>query len=189
MDWMRHPEVIRAARVLQEGGVIAVPTESVWGLSCDANNEISVRRLLSIKRRSESKGLILITDRVERLEPFLESVPQNARLLMESSTVERPVTCLLSHNGKVPKVIIGDNEKVAVRLIKHPPARALCEHFGGLLVSTSANPNGQPPAKSQSKVLDYFSDAIDFLSPGSVGGADNVSEIVDATSGEVLRAQ
>ena len=187
MDWMRHPDVIQAAKILREGGVVAVPTESVWGLSCDANNETAVRRLLTIKCRPESKGLILITDQIERLQPILETLPARTRLLIESSTVKHPVTCLVSHNGKVPKVILGDNKKVAVRVIKHPPARALCDHFGGLLVSTSANPNGQPPAKSNTEVRKYFSGVIDFFSPGGAGGAHNVSQIIDVASGDVIR--
>jgi len=189
VDWMSHPEIINAAKILRDGGVVAVPTESVWGLSCDANNEMSVRRLLSIKSRPESKGLILITDQFERLKFILGPFSRKTRLIIESSSVDHPITCLVPHNGKLSKVILGENEKVAVRVIKHPPARALCAHFGGLLVSTSANPNGQPAARTESKVMEYFLNAIDFVSPGSVGGADNVSEIIDVASGNVVRAR
>ena len=114
---------------------------------------------------------------------------RKTRLIIESSSVDHPITCLVPHNGKLSKVILGENEKVAVRVIKHPPARALCAHFGGLLVSTSANPNGQPAARTESKVKEYFLNAIDFVSPGSVGGADNVSEIIDVASGNVVRAR
>ena len=149
---------------------MAVPTESVWGLSCDANNEMSVRRLLSIKGRPASKGLILITDQIERLKSILGPFPRRTRLIIESSSVDHPITCLVPHNGELSKVILGENEKVAVRVIKHPPARALCAHFGGLLVSTSANPNGQPAARSESKVMEYFLNAIDLFLPEVLEG-------------------
>ena len=187
MEWKRHPQALNAVKKMREGGVVACPMEAVWGLSCDPNNETAVQRLLTIKGRPESKGLILIADDLERLRPWLGKIQKAEWRRFKEAPNDHPITWLLPHNENVPPFIVGSNEKLAVRLVTHPPAAAVCALFAAPLVSTSANPSGMHAANSASMVKQYFPHSIACYCPGEVGNAKSVSEIRDINTGEILR--
>ena len=175
-----------AYRALRAGGVIAYPTEAVWGLGCDPENAHAVQRLLQIKRRPEHKGLILIAANFEQLRPYLGPLPP-ARLLQVQHSWPGPNTWLLPASPRVPRWIRGDSPRVAVRVTAHPLAQALCYVFGGPLVSTSANRNGGNPARSALQVRRQLGRELDFILPGGLGGLARPTPIRDALTGKLIR--
>jgi L-threonylcarbamoyladenylate synthase len=187
MDWRYHPEMVRAAQLVAADGVVACPTEAVWGLSCDARSEVAVRRLLAIKQRPQEKGLILIVDHIDRLQPYVTDMGSPSLERLATCSIGYPVTWLIPHNGTVPKYITGEHRRLAVRVTAHPPTAALCELLAAPLVSTSANPSGAPAATSESGVIAYFGDRVDAIVPGPLGSATGPSEIRDLVTGDIIR--
>lgn len=172
---------------LRNGGVIACPTEAVWGLSCDPENEQAVTRLLLMKGRTVSKGLILVASAESQLGPLLADLePEQRRQL--AATWPGPVTWLLPHRGRVPRWISGDHATVAVRVSNHPVLRLLCRAWGGPLVSTSANRAGAVAAREAFQVRRYFGDSVDYLLPGAVGRRARPTQIRDLASERIVRA-
>lgn len=184
--WISDPQVCAAARLLQQQAVVAYPTESVWGLGCDPGSLVAVEELLRLKGRSVSKGLILIAASTEQFSSFLKGLEPDA-LLRFQTPQQKPTTWLVPNNGSAPEWISGGHDTLALRVTDHPLAAALCQLFGGPLVSTSANPQGQPAAISAAQVQAYFGQAVAVQTPGTVGGAVKPSEIRHLLSGEIVR--
>lgn len=174
-------------RCLHGGGVIAYPTEAVYGLGCDPLNARAVQRLLELKQRPLEAGLILIAADFSQLQPFLEKVPPALRRRI-AATWPGPITWLLPARPETPTWLRGQHTTLAVRVTAHAGSAALCRAFGGALVSTSANPRGREPARSQLQVRRYFRDSIDYCVPGPLGERRRPSEIRDARTGKVLRS-
>ncbi len=185
-DWRYNPRVRRAADVVRGGGVVAYPTEGVWGLGCDPDNAEAVHRILRIKRRPVSKGVILIAADINMLEPFLRGINASQRALLTHSW-PGAVTWLIPNNGTAANWITGGSDRLAVRVTAHPIAAALSRACGGPLVSTSANPGGFPAAVSLIKVKAYFGVSLDDYLPGRVGRPGRASEIRDLLSERVIR--
>ncbi|QKE65128.1 Sua5/YciO/YrdC/YwlC family protein [Aquipseudomonas campi] len=177
--------VQRMARIVREGGVIAYPTEAVWGLGCDPWNEMAVDRLLALKDRPVHKGLILVADNIRQFDFLLDDLPERwvDRL---ASTWPGPNTWLVPHQGLLPEWISGQHDTVALRVSDHPLVRDLCA-LTGPLVSTSANPAGRPSARSRLRVEQYFHQQLDGVLGGALGGRRNPSLIRDLRSGDVVR--
>ena len=177
--------VQRMARIVREGGVIAYPTEAVWGLGCDPWNEMAVDRLLALKDRPVHKGLILVADNIRQFDFLLDDLPERwvDRL---ASTWPGPNTWLVPHQGLLPEWISGQHDTVALRVSEHPLVRDLCA-LTGPLVSTSANPAGRPSARSRLRVEQYFHQLLDGVLGGALGGRRNPSLIRDLRSGDVVR--
>jgi len=186
-DWVSHPQICRAAELLKQQAVVAYPTESVWGLGCDPQSASAVEKILQLKKRNVEKGLILIADSIERFEPFLADLEKEHLHRFREPTA-KPTTWLVPNNGCAPLWITGGRDTLALRITTHPVAAALCKLLDGPLVSTSANPQGLPAAKSAAEVESYFGTAIDAQAPGQVGDALNPSEIRYLISGEIVRA-
>ncbi|UVE17840.1 L-threonylcarbamoyladenylate synthase [Pseudomonas sp. LS44] len=178
--------VQQAARVVRDGGVIAYPTEAVWGLGCDPWNEEAVLRLLALKQRSVDKGLILVADSIQQFDFLLDDFP-DVWLDRLSSTWPGPNTWLVPHQSRLPEWITGKHATVALRVSDHPQVRELCA-LTGPLVSTSANPSGRPAARSRLRVEQYFHGQLDSVLGGALGGRRNPSVIRDLVSGQVLRS-
>lgn len=178
--------VDEAVRVLRQGGLVACPTEAVWGLSCDPGNEQAVRRLLALKQRPEEKGLILIAASLEQLRPWLAPLTPQLEQTVTASW-PGPSTWLLPAAPGTPPWLRGSHDTLAVRVTDHPLCRRLCQGLDGPVVSTSANPAGQPPARSEQEVLDYFSGVIDAVISGETGGLAQPTPIRDARNGAIVR--
>jgi L-threonylcarbamoyladenylate synthase len=176
-----------AVNALHWGGVIACPTEAVWGLGCDPDNEQAVMRLLALKRRSVHKGLILVAATQQQFGFLLADLPVEQRDTL-SSGWPGPATWLVPHRGRVPDWIHGEHDTVAVRVSAHPVVSALCRAWGGPLVSTSANPAGARAALAPFQVKRYFGEQLDCLLPGAVGSAGRPTGIRDLASGQIIRA-
>lgn len=176
----------QTVRALRSGGIVAYPTEAVWGLGCDPLNLDALQRLLILKHRPAHKGLILIGAHLSDLEPFLAPLsPSLYQRVMASWP--GPVTWLLPALHWVPLELRGRHDSLAVRVTAHPGARALCEAFCGAIVSTSANRSGHAPARTLLQARRYFAGQLAAVQPGELGAARTPSEIRDARSGKVLR--
>jgi L-threonylcarbamoyladenylate synthase len=177
----------QAAQCLVEGGVIAYPTEAVYGLGCDPQCETAVRRILKLKDRPAEAGLILVADRLDRFADFIEPVDGDLKARAMSAW-PGPVTWLFPRSSRVPDWLAGDHETIALRISAHPVCRALCEAFGGAIVSTSANPAGAEPARDPVAVERYFGSDLCGIVEGALGGDTRPSEIRDLLTGQVVRA-
>lgn len=205
-------DISQAARWLKEGELLCYPTESVWGIGCDAYNEQAVQQILSIKNRPIDKGMIVITDSVARIMPMLhhpmieasmrqkiiDSWQVSAKISDMTPPMQQAQTWLLPINSDadsqviIPQWITGKHSSVAVRVIAHPLIRQLCQQLVsthnpyGLLVSTSCNPSTKTPAKTLDEAIDYFSDKCFYLE-GQTLGYTQPSQINDGISGELIR--
>lgn len=173
----------RAGRILRSGGIVAYPTEGVFGLGCIPDDVDAVIRILSIKKRSPALGLVLIASSIAQLEDWAD-LPQNSVL---DSRPERPVTWIVPARQNVPYWITGEHSTLAVRITTHAVAAALCEAAESPLVSTSANVAGRPPARSIFVLRRRFGRLVDYIVPGQCGPARGPSEIRDAESGMIIR--
>ncbi len=177
----------QAIRHIHQGGIIAYPTEAVYGLGCDPCNRFAVGSLLELKQRPIEKGLILIASKFEQLLPFI-TLPPEPILEQILNTWPGPVTWLFPTAPNVPPWLCGEHNTLAVRITAHPIASALCKALTGALVSTSANPAGSRPARTPLQVRRYFRETKDmFIVPGQVGKLNRPTPIYDALSGRCLR--
>jgi L-threonylcarbamoyladenylate synthase len=176
----------RAARIVRSGGVIAYPTEAVFGLGCLPRDRRAVLRLLAIKRRSWRKGLILIGADVSQLERYvvLPPEPHRSRVL---ATWPGPHTWVLDALPAAPRWITGGRPSVAVRVTAHPLAAELCLAVGEALVSTSANVSRRPPHRRLIQLRRDLGASVDFVLAGPLGGLAAPTAIRDGRSGHVLR--
>lgn len=176
----------RAAQVLKAGGVVAYPTEAVWGLGCDPFNDAAVQRLLDLKQRDVAKGLILIAADIQQFSPFLSDLHSPLLQRLQQSWPS-PVTWLVPDNGCAPQWIRGRFSTVALRVSSHPAVIDLCIAFGGPIVSSSANPQGLAESRTLFTLQRYFGGGIDAIMPGALGDRDKPSEIRDLLTNTVLR--
>ena len=180
-----HWQLHRAAQIIRNGGVIAYPTEAVWGLGCDPWNERAVQRILDIKQRPAHKGLILVAADIGQLAWLLQGLPPEQLQRLEDSW-PGPNTWLVPHHARVPTWISGRHASVDVRVSDHPLVQALCR-LTGPLVSTSANPTRHPAATSRLHVEQYFHNQLDFVLNAPLGHRQQPSTIRDLPTGQVLR--
>lgn len=171
-------------QLLTHGGIIAYPTEAVYGLGCDPFNETAVKKLLAIKQRSIGKGLILIAADYSQIEDLI--IPGD-NIEAIKKTWPGPNTWVFPATNKVPKWITGDFNSIAVRITNHPIAKKLCEEFQKPIVSTSANLSNEPPVKTWQALNPNILNQIDYVIKADVGKEINPSIIRDAVSGRLLR--
>ena len=176
-----------AHRCFRRGGIIAYPTEAVFGLGCDPLDALAVHRLLELKQRSVEKGLILIAADFAQLRPFVSEL-NAGKMERVFESWPGPVTWLLPAPPTLPYWLSGEHETLAVRVTAHPVAAALCRICNSPLVSTSANIAGHPPAKNAMDIRRYFNGNIDCILNGPVGSGMKPTPIRDARTGEVTRA-
>ena len=175
-----------AVRILENGGIICYPTEGCYGLGCNPYDGQTVIRLLDIKHRPLSMGLVLIASNFNQLEPLLAPLPKQ-RLAQVQATWPGPVTWSWPCVPEAPKWLTGDHETLAVRITAHPLANALCKAFDGPLISTSANISGHPPARTALRVHHIFNQRVDYILHGELSGRKRPTEIRDALTGRALR--
>jgi L-threonylcarbamoyladenylate synthase len=178
--------VRQAARCIRQGGIVAYPTEAVYGLGCDPMNERAVMRLLEIKQRDPAQGLILIGNAINQFEAYIQTPTADVQKHLDE-TWPGPVTWLLPANSACPKWLTGDHETIAVRVTAHKLVRALCQQSDMAIVSTSANRSGRPPSRSGFQVKRELGNEIDFLLYGSTDGRARPSEIRDAGTNQLIR--
>ena len=174
-----------AVHTLQNGGVIAYPTEAVYGLGCDPWNQATVMRILAMKQRSPGKGLIIIASQWEHTLPFVDWGAVDQATI--ATSWPGAVTFILPALAGAPWWLTGGRHTIAIRLTAHPLSASLCSLFGQAIVSTSANREGRRPAQRARMVRHIFGDGVDHIVHGALGGYARPSVIRDAVSGNVLR--
>lgn len=170
---------------LRRGGVIAYPTESCYGLGCDPRNPYAVRRLLALKKRSASKGLILIAAHPSQLRPYLATLSLGLTNRMHALW-PGPNTWLVPASHNCPAWLRGRHDAIAVRVTAHKGAGWLCELAGMALVSTSANLSGGKAAKTASECRRLFGKRA-LVIPGPIGARRRPSTIRDLLTGQIIR--
>jgi len=175
---------LKLIKPLQQGGVIAYPTEAVFGLGCDPLNETAVMRLLAIKQRSIDKGLILIASDFSQVAPFL--LPINHQ--QQAYTQPSETTWIFPAKADTPKWLTGKFNSLAIRITKHQPVIQLCKAFSSALVSSSANLTAEEPARTTQEVVASLGERLDGVLDAELGSLAKPTEIRDSLSGEVVRA-
>jgi L-threonylcarbamoyladenylate synthase len=183
---MSSIKINEAVRILQQGGVIAYPTEAVYGLGCDPDNHEAIEKLLAIKQRSRDKGLILIAADFQQLRPYLAEIDSTLKEKI-MATWPGPMTWLWPANPAVSSLLRGMHDTIAVRVTAHSLAATLCRELGGPLVSTSANLSGKPPTRTAAEVRSQFGDRLDYVLEGEIGGLSRPSQIRDVLTGVIIR--
>lgn len=167
---------------MQEGGLLIYPTEAVYGIGCDPFNHHAIQHLFELKKRPETKGLILIAANFEQIKPFIS---------FSSAEMQKawpgPVTFIAPASQLTPPWLLGEDNTIAVRVSAHQPCIDLCLAFKGPIVSTSANPSGAPPARTRLKARLYFPEEDIVYLPGSIGDLAKPTSIYHAVTGKKIR--
>ena len=150
-----------ALKVLKNGGIILYPTDTIWGLGCDATNEDAVKRIFQIKQREDSKSMLVLTDNEAKIERLVEKVPDVAWDLIKLS--ETPLTIIYSGAKNLAKNLIAQDGSVGIRVTKEDFSKKLCERFRLPVVSTSANVSGQPSPQNFDEISDEIKNAVDYI--------------------------
>jgi L-threonylcarbamoyladenylate synthase len=183
---MLDADLQQAIHTVQQGGVLAYPTEAVYGLGCNPQNLAAVQRILDLKQRPAKKGLILIAADWTQLSKWL--LPLSAEVQARvTADYAYPITWLLPTADHVSTLIRGEHDSLAVRVTQHPTCRLLCQALGYPLISTSANRSYDAPARSAQQVRAYFADTLDYILDASLGTASQPSEIRDGLSNQLIR--
>jgi len=183
MNW----HIREAIRQIAVGGVIAYPTDTVYGLGCDPLNGAAVLRLLDLKQRNIDHGVILIAGNFTQLEPLL--LPLTPAIRKRVSTRQHgPVTWVLPCPPETPVWLRGARTTLAIRITDHPVVVALCERWGGPLVSTSANIHGRLPVTDALGIHNTFNGSLDYILHGDCG-TKRASSIRDGITGKILRQE
>lgn len=184
---MQRQQLRRAASIVNQGGIVAYPTESCFGLGCDPRDNAAIRRLLHIKRRSYKQGLIIIGAGYEQIKMYIADTESEIPTEVFDSW-PGPYTWLLPTRAGVSKWLRGEHSTIAVRVTTHNTAAGLCRYAGKAIVSTSANRHERVPTRYAESIEKEFAELVDYILPGKCGDATKPSEIRDAASGEVIRA-
>ncbi len=181
-------DIATAARALREGGVVAYPTEGVYGLGCDPRNQAAFEQVFALKKRPATQGVLLLAADFAQIVDYIEiaKVP-DAVMAADRASWPGPHTRIFPRSGSVPDWIAGHHPGIALRVTAHGPAAALCRACGMAIVSTSANPHGEPPAHDAGTVRRYFPQGLVAIVDAPLGGLDRPTSIRDALTGAIIR--
>jgi L-threonylcarbamoyladenylate synthase len=174
-------EILYAARVIRDGGIVIHATEYCFGLACDPHNIEAIARLLRLKQRVARKGLILLAADIDQIAGYVTGIPSHV-----ADTWPGPHTWLLEPTASVPRWITGAHDRVALRVTAHPQAAALAR-AAGPIVSTSANRTGEHPCRRYREALQRLGAEVDYVLPGRVGNLPAPTPIRDASTRRVIR--
>lgn len=158
---MLQDEVKKAIEVMRNGGVILYPTDTVWGIGCDATNAEAVKRVYEIKRRDDSKALICLIDSEARLSRYVRNVPDVVWDMVELAT--KPLTIIYDKVTGLAPNLIADDGSVGIRITKEEFSKELCFRFQKPIVSTSANISGEPTAANFEEISDEIKNSVDYV--------------------------
>jgi len=153
----------RAIEILRKGGVILYPTDTIWGIGCDATNPQAVERIYKIKKRNDSKALITLIDSEKRLQTYVEQVPDVAWDLIECA--DKPLTIIYPKGKNLAENLLAEDGSIAIRITKEEISRSLCYGLQKPIVSTSANISGEPAPQNFSEISDEIRSQVDYILP------------------------
>lgn len=157
----QQDDIKKAVEVMRQGGVILYPTDTVWGIGCDATNPEAVARVYKIKHRDDSKALICLVDSEARLQRYVRNVPEVAWQVMELAT--QPTTVILDNATALAENLIAEDGSIAMRITGEPFSKELCYRFQKPIVSTSANISGQPAAENYKDISEELINSVDYV--------------------------
>ena len=157
----QEDDIKKAIEVMRKGGVILYPTDTVWGIGCDATNAEAVAKVYALKRRDDSKALICLVDSENRLQRYVRNVPDVAWQLIEA--VEKPTTLILDGAVNLAPNLIAEDGSIVIRVTKEPFSHELCYRFQKAIVSTSANVSGEPAAQNYRDISQEILDGVDYV--------------------------
>ncbi len=146
---------------MNEGGIILYPTDTIWGIGCDATNEDAVRRVYEIKQRSDSKAMLVLVDSAVKVDFYVQDVPEIAWDLIE--VADKPLTVIYSGARNLAHNLIAEDGSVGIRVTNEEFSKRLCQQFRKAIVSTSANVSGQPSPKNFSEISEEIKSAVDYI--------------------------
>lgn len=186
---LQAENILKAVSILNRGGVIAYPTEAVYGLGCDPKNLSAVKKILELKQRKKEKGLILIASSFDQLKPYLQPIEKNLeeKLLASWNNPEHAITWLIPAKKEISPYIKGEFDTIAVRVSHHPIVKEICNQFKGAIISTSANVSNQEAVRKVEEVKQIFKNKIDFIFEGKTNMNAQPSEIRDALTDKKFR--
>lgn len=157
----REEDIKNAVEVLKQGGVILYPTDTVWGIGCDATNAEAVAKVYRIKKRDDSKALICLVDSDARLQRYVRNMPAIAWDLLD--VADKPTTVILDGAVNLAPNLIAEDGSIALRITSEPFSKELCYRFQKALVSTSANISGEPPAQNYKDISEELLNSVDYV--------------------------
>ncbi|MBO7501892.1 MAG: threonylcarbamoyl-AMP synthase [Paludibacteraceae bacterium] len=162
-----------ALRVLRQGGIILYPTDTIWGIGCDATNEEAVQRIYRLKQRADSKSMLVLLDGAGKLQGYVDEIPETADMLLDATdpnyrdarpeAEQRPLTIIYPGAKNIAPSLIAEDGSIGIRITSEPFTRALCEQLHRPIVSTSANISGQPAAKIFREIADEIKQGVDYV--------------------------
>ena len=158
---MLKDEVLNALKVLKEGGIILYPTDTIWGIGCDATNTEAVQKIYRLKQRDEAKSMIILLDNDNKLQSYINDVPELAYDLIEFA--ENPLTLVMPGAKNISPALIAADGSVGVRVSDHPFCQQLIQRLRKPLVSTSANISGKPSPQYFSQIDQEIIDGVDYV--------------------------
>lgn len=180
-------DIIKAIEVLNRGGVILYPTDTIWGIGCDATNEEAVNKVYKIKERADSKALIVLLDSTAKLDRYVEEVPEIAYDLIEVS--EKPMTVVYDKGKNMAKNLLSEDGSVAIRITNEPFSKTLCARFRRPIVSTSANISGEATAACFNQISPEIKERVDYIVNyrQSESESKQSSSIIKISTGGVIK--
>ena len=154
-------DLLQAIQTMQAGGIILYPTDTVWGIGCDATNEEAVKRIYALKQREDSKSMLVLLDNAAKLDYYVD-VPETAEMLLETES-EKPMTIIYPHAKHFAPSIIAADGSIGIRITTETFSRQLCEKMRKPIVSTSANISGQPTARFFHEISQEIIDGVDYV--------------------------
>jgi len=175
-----------ALDALRSGGIIAYPTEAVYGLGCDPADETALQKILDIKSREAHKGFIVVASSQQQLAPYIGEIRPEWQQQLDDAW-PGPVTFVLPASNNCSELLTGKRDTLAVRVSSHPLVVKLCQAYDGAIVSTSANQSGHPPLQTGDEVASVFHNSIDAIINANVGSLASPTRIIDIQTGKQLR--
>jgi len=158
---MLREEVTKALKVIQDGGIILYPTDTIWGIGCDATNTEAVKKIYSLKQRDEAKSMIILLDTVNKLESYVNNVNPLAFDLIEYA--ENPLTLVMPGAKNISPALISNDGSIGIRVVKNTFCEQLIQRMRRPLVSTSANISGKPSPQYFSQIDIEIIDGVDYV--------------------------
>jgi L-threonylcarbamoyladenylate synthase len=154
-------DINKSLEILRQGGVILYPTDTVWGLGCDATNENAVKRIFEIKKRVDTKAMLVLVDNAAKIQSYVEDVPEMAWDLIELS--EKPITIIYPNAKNLASNLVADDKSVGIRVTNEVFSKKLCSQFRKPIVSTSANISGEPTPLEFRQISDVIKNEVDYV--------------------------
>ncbi|MDR1879024.1 MAG: threonylcarbamoyl-AMP synthase [Bacteroidales bacterium] len=183
-------EIIKTNEYLKRGSVILYPTDTIWGLGCDATNAVAINRIFAIKKRRTNKSLLILLDEVEKLSLYIDSIPAIAWDLVTQAN--RPTTFIYRHVKNLPQNLIAPDGSIAIRIVRNEFCKRLISMLGRPIVSTSANISGMPTPVSFNQISEGIKRQVDYIVDASISIVEDVKpstiiRFIDDYTFEIIR--